>query len=257
MTPELALIDMDGTVYYGEEPVEGVNDALDYLRDRGVETFFLTNYAGAERNSYSEKLESMGIDASADDVVTSGWLTARYISQKHPEADVFVLGEEGLKKEIRNQGIKVAETCESPDIVVLSNKHDLNYVDLTEVLRGVDEDTLLLGTNPDETIPGEGGEIPGAGAIISAVESMTGKEATLIGKPSENTVKTVTEMKDVSPQDCMMIGDRINTDMLMGQENGMETVLVLSGVTDRSQADSSDIDPDHVLDSIADISSVF
>jgi HAD superfamily hydrolase (TIGR01457 family) len=257
MDIKLALIDMDGTVYSGDAPVDGVNEALDFLKRRGVETFFLTNYAGRKRDKYSQKLEEMGIDASSEDVVTSGWLTAKYISRNHPDTEVFVLGEEGLKEELRDSGVHVAESCERPDVLVVSNKHDLTYGDLKEVLQNIRDETVLLGTNPDETIPGDEGEIPGAGTIIGAVEAMTGREIKIIGKPSKNAVETVTGMHSVSPESCLMVGDRLNTDILMGEENGMETVLVLTGVTDREDLESSNIEPEHVLDSIADMKQVF
>ncbi|MFB6217316.1 MAG: HAD-IIA family hydrolase, partial [Candidatus Aenigmatarchaeota archaeon] len=177
MSRELALIDMDGTVYTGNSPIDGVNQALELLDEKGVEKFFLTNYAGTKRESYSRKLEEMGIDASSEDVVTSGWLTSKYIRQNFPDAEVFVLGEEDLKDELRNQDIAVVESCSEPEILVVSNKHDLTYEDLKEVLQGVADDTKVFGTNPDETIPGDDGEIPGAGTIIEAVETMTGKDA--------------------------------------------------------------------------------
>ena len=256
MNFELALIDMDGTIYSGETRIDGVNNALKFLEEQGVEVFFLTNYAGREREAYSEKLEKMGIDASSEEVVTSGWLTAKYISQNFPEAEVFVLGEKDLEEELINQDIKVVENCDNPEILVVSNKHDLRYEDLKEVLQGVDEETQVLGTNPDETIPGEDGEIPGAGTIIKAVETMTGKKVKIIGKPSENAVETVTEMENVSPENCVMIGDRLNTDILMVEETGMESVLVLSGVSSEETVKNSDISPDHIVNSIKNIQKI-
>lgn len=253
MDLELALIDMDGTVYSGETAIEGSFEGVKHLRERGVETFFLTNYAGRKREAYSKKLKEMGFEASSDEVVTSGWLTAEFIAENFPDSEVFVLGEEGLEEELRDKSIDVAESCQKPEILVVSNKSDLSYEDLKDVLRGIDDDTKILGTNPDETIPGEEGEIPGAGTIISAVETMTGKTAEVIGKPSETAVETVTEIKDVEPEKCMMIGDRLNTDIVMGKENNMETVLVLSGVTDREEVESSDTRPDHIIKSLKEI----
>lgn len=254
---ELALIDMDGTVYSGETPIEGVNAALSFLRGNGVDTLFLTNYAGDARRSYSEKMEKMGIDASSEDVVTSGWLTAGYVSREFPEAEVFVLGEEELRQELREQGLKVAEDCDQPDVLVISNKHDLSYEDLKEVIQGIDDETVMLGTNPDTTIPGENGEIPGAGAFIATVEAMTGRDVEFIGKPSKEAVRTVTSMKDVVPEKCLMVGDNLETDIRMGAENGMETVLVLTGVTERKELEESEVSPDHVIESIAELETVF
>lgn len=257
MNPKLALIDMDGTVYSGNTAIEDSDKGLNFLREKGIETLFLTNYAGQKRKAYSDKLEKMGFEASSKDVVTSGWLTAEYIAENFPGSKVFVLGEKGLKEELRDKNIDVAESCEDSDILVASNKSDLSYRDLKEVLQGLGDSTKLFGTNPDETIPGEEGQIPGAGTIINAVETMTGKEAEIIGKPSKNAVETVTEIKGVSPGNCLMIGDRLNTDILMGNKNGMETVLVLSGVTDREEVKTSNIEPDHVIDSLADIDEIF
>ena len=256
MSYQLALIDMDGTVYTGSNPVKNVSKGLDQLRKEVDDIFFLTNYAGTKRDSYSDKLEKMGIDASSEDVVTSGWLTAHYISQEYPNAEVYVLGEKDLKAELQDKAIDVSEACDNPDIVVVSNKHDLEYDDLKNILQNTGEDTIMLGTNPDETIPGDAGEIPGAGTIIQAVEAMTGKDVEIIGKPSRNAVKTVLEIKNADPEECIMIGDRLNTDILMGLENGMTTALVLTGVTGREDLEDSDIEPDFVLDSIAEIDEV-
>jgi len=257
MDYELALIDMDGTVYEGDRPVEGVNKALNFLEENDVDIFFLTNYAGRRRESYSERLDEMGIDASSDQVVTSGWLTARYIQQNLPDAEVFVLGEDDLEAELRDEEITVMENCDDPDIVVVSDKHDLDYEDLKQVLQGVNKETILLGTNPDETLPVEDGEVPAAGTILKAVETMTDKEAEIIGKPTDNAVTTVTELADVDSRNCIMIGDKLNIDILMGNRNGMETVLVLSGVTDREDIEVSENSADHVVESIADLEKVF
>ncbi len=244
------MIDMDGTVYSGDSAIEGVNEALRFLRENEVETFFLTNYAGRKRERYSEKLEKMGLNISREEIVTSGWLTGQYIQENFTGSEVFVLGEDGLKEELLEAGINLCEEPGSADVLVVSNKHDLDYDDLVEIVQGIDKDIEILGTNPDETIPGDDGLIPGAGTVISAVETMLGKEAKIIGKPSRNAVETVTGLKDVEAENCLMIGDRLNTDILMANENSMESVLVLTGVTDEKALKESDISPDHVLDSI-------
>lgn len=256
MDAELALIDMDGTVYSGNSPIEGVNEALNFLREQNIETLFLTNYAGRKREAYRQKLGSMGIAISKDEVVTSGWLTAIYLSQNFPEAKIFVLGEEGLKQEISEEGLRTVERPEVAEVVVVSNKQDLTYDDLVEVLQGVDNEVELVGTNPDETIPREEGLIPGAGTVIGAVETMLGKKVDIVGKPSKNAVDTVLDLKEVSSRNCVMIGDRLNTDIVMANENSMRSFLVLSGVTDREKLENSKITPDEVLDSIANLSEI-
>ena len=253
MDTELALIDLDGTVYSGNSPIDGVNDALDFLRSQDIETLFLTNYAGRKRDAYREKLEQMGLDISRDEVVTSGWLTAKYLSQSFPESGIFVLGEKGLKEEISDEGLKKVESPAEADILVVSNKQDLTYEELVEVLQGVDSETELVGTNPDETIPEDGGLIPGAGTVISAVETMLGKKAEIVGKPSKNAVETVLNMKEFSSKECIVVGDRLNTDIVMANENSMRSFLVLSGVTDRDMLKRSEIHPDEVLESIKDL----
>ena len=253
MDIELALIDMDGTVYSGDSAIEGVNKALEFLRENDIETVFLTNYGGRKREKYSEKLEELGLDISRDEIVTSGWLTGQYLSENIPDSRIFVLGEKGLKDELIEANLDLTVEPDSAEVLVVSNKHDLDYDDLVEIVQGVKNDVEILGTNPDETIPGDDGLIPGAGTVISAVETMLGKEAKIIGKPSKNAVDTVTGLKDVEPEKCLMIGDRLNTDVLMANENGMRSILVLSGVTDRETLENSDISPDFVLDSIADL----
>lgn len=256
MTPELVLLDMDGTVYSGDSSIEGADRAIEHLREKGIDVVFLTNYTGRKRGSYSQKLAEMSIESGTEDIVTSGWITANHIANNFPESSVFVMGEPELEDELRDQDVNVISDCEEPDLLVVSNKHDLSYEDLKEVLQGISDHTEVIGTNPDETIPGEDGELPGAGTIIEAVEAMTGKEAKIIGKPSDSAIETVLEAKEVAPEDCMMVGDRLNTDILMGERNGMETVLVLSGVTGKQDLENSDLSPDYMIQSLADIRNI-
>jgi 4-nitrophenyl phosphatase len=116
-----------------------------------------------------------------------------------------------------------------------------------------DDDTAFVGTDPDRTIPGDDGPMPGSGALLEAVRATTGREPTVVGKPSPHAAAAVADHLDVAPEECLLVGDRLDTDVRLGTDAGMTTALVLSGVTDRDAAARADPDPDHVLDSVADL----
>ncbi|MFB6183329.1 MAG: HAD-IIA family hydrolase [Haloarculaceae archaeon] len=250
---EAAILDLDGTVYRGDNIIEGADRSIDELREAVSEVLFLTNKAIARRRDYSEKLRRLGIPADADDIVNSGWVTARYVSEEYPETEAFVVGETALVEELQEAGVET--TTDSPgDLLVVSMDRNFSYDALDLALRTVEEETPFLATNPDRTCPTESGAIPDAAGMIGAVEGVTGRTVDeVLGKPSPIMIRTALDEVGVAPEACLMVGDRIETDILMGERAGMTTALVLSGVTDRDDVADVDVTPDHVLESLADL----
>ncbi len=253
---EAAVLDLDGTVYLGDVLVPGADTAVETLREAVGPVRFLTNKAIDRRRDYSEKLCRFGIDAHRSDVVNSGWVTAQYVSEQCPDAVAFVIGEPPLVDEFHDAGVETT-TDASGDLVVVSMDRGFDYDDLDVALRTLDGEVPFLATHPDRTCPTESGAIPDAAGMIGAVEGVTGRTVDeVLGKPSSRMVQIALDEVGADPAECLMVGDRIETDILMGERAGMTTVLVLSGVTDRETIPDADAAPDYVLDSLADIDEV-
>lgn len=253
---EAAILDLDGTVYRGDRLVEGADRSVDRLRKSGTEVLFLTNKAIARRSDYSEKLTKLGIAADVDDVINSGWVTARYAAKEYPDRTAFVIGETPLVEELRSAGVETTTTTIG-DLLVVSMDREFTYEKLDLALRTLDEEVPFLATNPDRTCPTENGAIPDAAGMIGAVERVTDRTVdAMLGKPSATMLETALSEVGSDPADCLVVGDRLETDIVMGERAGMTTVLVLSGVTDRENVETADVSPDYVLDSLADIETV-
>jgi len=254
---EGALIDLDGTVYLGDGLIPGADDAIASLRDAGVSVLFLSNKAIDRRSVFSTKLNKLGVPAPEDAVINSAWITAKYLTKHHADDAIFVVGEPPLSDELAASDLTLTDDPAATDVLLASMDREFDYRTLTDALHAMDGDTTFLATNPDRTCPVEEGEIPDCAAMVGAIEGATGDSLDrVLGKPSQTTVDAAVDALGVPLDRCLMIGDRIETDIEMGERAGMTTVLVLSGVTDRETLDASDVEPDYVLDSIADIGRV-
>lgn len=252
-----AIIDLDGTVYRGEELLPGADDGLATLRGDGTNVLFVSNKPIERRQRYCEKLNRLGVPCESVDVLTSSTVTADYLSRRHPDSVSYVVGEEPLRDELRSADLSVTDDPNTASVVVASMDREFDYQTLSDALVAVDEETLFIATNPDRTCPVSTGEIPDAAGMIGAIEGVTGHELDrLMGKPSETILEAATARLDVEPAECLVVGDRLETDIEMGNRAGMTTVLVLTGVTDRADVADSPVRPDYVIDSLGDIGEV-
>lgn len=252
-----ALVDLDGTIYLGDGLVPGADDAVARLRDDGVSVLFLSNKAIDRRQTFRAKLNELGIPADDSAVINSAAIAARYLARAHPTDPIFVVGEPPLHEELAEWDLQVTDDPAETEVLLASMDRTIDYGKLTDALHAMDGETTFLATNPDRTCPTENGEIPDCAAVVGAIEGASGQPLDrVLGKPSQETVDAATEALGVPLERCLMIGDRLETDILMGNRAGMVTVLVMTGVTDRETLETTDTRPDFVLDSIADIDRV-
>jgi HAD superfamily hydrolase (TIGR01450 family) len=245
------LFDLDGTVYLGEGLVPGAAETLAALRADGRRVAFLSNKPLQTRADYAAKLTRLGVPADPEDVVNSSLVLARHLAGLDGGAPVFVIGEPPLIAELREHGFEVR-----PDHrvrwVVIAFDRTFDYAKLNTALQAVRRhDARLIATNPDRTCPVEGGEIPDCAGMIAAVEAVTGKTVeAVVGKPSPIILEVALEALGVAAADCVIVGDRIETDITMGKRLGLATVLVLTGITRPDDSRIAELGPDLVLPSI-------
>lgn len=245
------IFDLDGTIYLGDTALPGAAETVAALRAAGRRTIFLSNNPTRTRQQYVEKLSRMGIPVAIDDVVTSPLVLRQWLLRTAPAARLFVVGEEPLKHELREAGFQLSERVGEIDIVVASFDRTFAYHKLQVAYDAIRAGARLVATNPDRYCPTPTGGQPDAAAIIAAIEACTGVTCDpIVGKPSPIMVATVMDMLRLPPERCMMIGDRLETDISMGIAAGMATCLVLTGDATRTKLAASGLTPTLVLERI-------
>jgi NagD protein len=245
------LFDLDGTIYLGDALLPGAAETIAALRAAGCRTIFLSNNPTRTRQQYAVKLSRLGIPTAVDDVVNSSAVLAEWLLATAPEAVLFVVGEEPLKQDLQAAGFRFSERAGEIDIVVASFDRTFVYHKLQVAFDAIRAGARLVGTNPDRYCPVPHGGEPDAAAMIAAIEACTGVRCDpIVGKPSPIMVATILARLDLPPAQCMMVGDRLETDITMGIRAGMATCLVLTGDATRAKLAASGLVPTRVLDRI-------
>jgi HAD superfamily hydrolase (TIGR01450 family) len=248
------ICDLDGTVYLSGRPFPGVVDALARIRSAGTRVVFVSNNPLRTAASYAERLSGLGVPTDPGDVVTSGGVLAAWLREEMPGARVLLLGEESLRAELRSAGATLVESGEVADVVVASFDRTFRYETWLEAFRAIRAGARFVATNADRTCPVDGGEVPDAGGVIAALETSTGQRVeAVMGKPSSLMLTTALRRLDLPPEDVVVVGDRVETDLELGRQGGVATALVLTGVTDHATAAGLRPGPTHVLGSLADL----
>jgi 4-nitrophenyl phosphatase len=253
------LIDGDGVLWRGSEPMRGINRFFDIVQERGIAWGLLTNNATKPREHLVERLVSYGVDASVEHIFTSATVTAEYMREHYPPGTaVFIVGEVGVVQALRDAGFTVYTGEEMPReevvAVIAGLDRQVTYQKLriaTLLVRSLD--VPLIATNPDKTFPAKEGIVPGAGSIIAALEAASGREALVMGKPSPVMYQVAMQQLGGDLLSTVMVGDRFDTDIAGAQLLGLGTVLVLSGVTAPEEAERSEVRPDLILNDIGDL----
>ncbi len=245
------LFDLDGTIYLGEALLPGAKDTIAALRTAGRRTIFLSNNPTKTREQYATKLSQLGIPTPAEDIVNSSLVMVRWLLREAPLSRLFVVGETPLQNELREAGFRLSDQAGEIDIVVASFDRTFTYHKLQVAFDAIRAGARLVATNGDRYCPVPGGGQPDAAAIIAAIEACTGARCDpIVGKPSPIMVSTIMALLKFPPDRCIMVGDRLETDITMGISAGMATCLVLTGDATRAKLAASGLAPTRVLEHI-------
>ena len=249
------IFDCDGTVYVGDVPLPGAVVAISQLRAAGARTMFLTNRPTSSSADYAERLTAMGIPTGAADVVSSIDALIWYLSQRGQCPRLRVVGEALLCSLLREAGFDVVDGYDGPvDFVVVAFDRTFDYPKLKGAFDAVKSGARIVATNPDRYCPSPDGGLPDCAAMLAAVEACTGERAeAIVGKPSGHMAAVVRDRLGVASSAALLIGDRLETDMLMARELEMEFALVLTGVTTADEVAAAESQPDYILDSLLDL----
>lgn len=257
MAYEGAVLDLDGTVYRGDELIPGAAAAIDRLRTDGTRTLFFSNNPTKSRAAYAERLRGLGIDVDAEWILSAGTVTTRFLATEHDDDAVFLVGSEGLREQFEAAGIDLATDATRADVLVASYDREFGYGDMLAGYRALDAGATFYGTDPDLLVPHHDGMIPGSGAVINAVGGIVERDPErILGKPSTEAQHAALDVLDAPAERCLVVGDRLNTDIALGERAGMTTVLVRSGISTDEDIENSDVRPDYVIDSLAELDSV-
>lgn len=248
------LLDMDGTIYLGDKLFPFTVPFLECLRSQGKRRLWLTNNCSKSPQDYLAKLRRMGIDATLDDIFTSGHATIAFLDSQKPGARVFVLGTESFEGQLREAGFTL--TADRPDYVLASFDLTLTYEKLRTACDLIQQGVPFISTHPDRVCPTETLPIPDSGAICAAITAATGAQPRYFGKPYPEMVQGAMARLNVPPERTAMIGDRLYTDMKMAKNAGVTSILVLTGETQRGHLADSPVQPDYVFPSLAELTAI-
>jgi arabinose operon protein AraL len=251
------IFDLDGTVYRGNSLIPGADRVIRLLREKGKKVVFLSNKPLQTREDYASKLTRLGISAQPEEVINSTFVMVNYLKKIAPQVRLFVVGETSFIEELKRAGFQITDEPKEIEYVVVAFDRTFDYGKLNVAFQAIRLGAHFVATNPDRTCPVEGGEVPDCAGMIAAIEAVTGKRVEIVvGKPSPVMIQAALEVMGLMPEDCILIGDRLETDIKMGKDSGIATGIVLTGVTDEKtlkESKHTSIQPDFVFQSVADV----
>ena len=247
------ICDMDGVIYHGNHLLPGVFEFIEWLKANNKKYLFLTNSSERSPRELSQKLKRLGLDIDESHFYTSALATASFLSQQKPGGSAFVIGEAGLIQALYQAGMTMNNI--DPDYVVIGETRTYSFERLEKAVRLVLKGARLIGTNPDLTGPTENGIVPATGSLIAPVELSTGCKAYFIGKPNPFMMRRAVKRLGAMSRETVIIGDRMDTDIIAGVEAEVDTVLVLSGVTKQEDIPRFAYTPKYVMSGLAELTS--
>jgi NagD protein len=245
------LMDMDGVLVHEEVAIPGASEFLARLRERGTPFLVLTNNSIYTRRDLAARLRTSGLEVPEEAIWTSALATAQFLADQRPGGSAYVVGEVGLTTALHTAGYTL--TDRDPDYVVLGETRTYSFERITRAIRLVAAGARFIATNPDATGPTPDGPLPATGSVAALISRATGVEPYYVGKPNPLMMRSALNAIDAHSETTAMIGDRMDTDVVSGLEAGLETILVLTGVTTRDEAERFPYRASRVLDSIADL----
>jgi arabinose operon protein AraL len=251
------IFDLDGTIYRGEGLIPGADEVIQLLRESGRKVIFISNKPLQTREDYAAKLTRLGIPTPPDEVINSTFVMTHYLKKNAPHARLYVVGEAPFIEELKRAGFIITEEPKEIEYVVVAFDRTFDYGKLNIAFQAIKLGAHFAATNPDRTCPVEGGEIPDCAGMIAAIEAVTQRKVeVIVGKPSPIMIQAAMDVMGLRPEECILIGDRLETDIKMGKESGIATGIVLTGVTDEEMLKTikhTPGQPDFVFQSIADV----
>ncbi|HJZ38698.1 MAG TPA: HAD-IIA family hydrolase, partial [Solirubrobacterales bacterium] len=251
MAIESWLMDMDGVLVHEAEALPGAVEFLAALRERELPFLLLTNNSIYTRRDLAARLRTSGLDVPEESIWTSASATARFLETQRPEGTAFVVGESGLSTQLYQAGYTLTDS--DPDYVILGETRTYSFERITQAIRLIGDGARFIATNPDPTGPSPAGPLPATGSVAALITKATGVEPYFVGKPNPLMMREALNTLDAHSESTVMIGDRMDTDIVAGIEAGLHTVLVLTGISDRAEIERYPFRPDEVLDSVADL----
>ncbi len=246
------ISDMDGVLYRGKDLIPGAAEFVQRLIDSKTKFLFLTNISEVTPLDLVRKMEGRGVHGlKEENFITAAMATAIFLQTQHPGASVYVIGGAGLSTELYQRGFSITDS--KPDYVVVGKTNTFNYDMLKKAANLIHGGAKFIGTNPDMIDPVESGFEPAAGVLLASIEAATGKKPYIVGKPNSLMMMIARKQLDVHSADTVMIGDRMDTDIVGGMEAGMRTALVLSGVSSRESIAAFPYQPDYIFNNVGEI----
>lgn len=248
------ICDMDGVIYHGDRLVEGAKEFVNWLKEKSKRFLFLTNSSAKSPKELQQKLSRLGIEVGLEDFTTSAQATASFLASQNPNTGVYVIGESGLINALYDAGFYMDQV--HPAYVVVGESRTYNFEQIEMAVHLVLGGAKLIGTNSDLTGPSEKGVVPACRALVAPIEMATNRKAYFIGKPNPLIMRHAIHKLGCRLEDTLIVGDRMDTDIIAGIESGIETALVLSGITRREDLVLFPYQPSYILDRAADIMTI-
>lgn len=258
------ILDMDGVLWHGEKPVPGLESFFKMIKQRQIGFILATNNATKSPEQYATKLDRFGVEVSVDRILTSAEATASYVRKTYPDGrSAYLIGEKGLHEAMESQGYRILDeetedlSSIQADIVVAGMTRHVCYRHLAIANHLISNGATFIGTNPDVTFPSEIGRMPGAGSILAFLETASGIAPEVIGKPNSIMFLEAIHRLAGSVDNTVMVGDRMNTDIVGAHSVGLRTVLLMSGIATREDLKSTTIEPDWVFEDLRSFAAAF
>jgi NagD protein len=244
-------MDMDGVLVHEEQAIPGADDFLTRLKEREAPFLVLTNNSIYTRRDLSARLRASGLEVPEESIWTSALATAAFLEDQRPGGSAFVIGEAGLTTALHEAGYTLTERA--PDYVILGETRTYSFERIALAIQLIVGGARFIATNPDPTGPSPGGPLPATGSVAALISKATGVEPYYVGKPNPLMMRSALNAIDAHSETTAMIGDRMDTDIVSGLEAGLETILVLTGISTRESAERFPYRPSRIVDSVADL----